>query len=167
MQRDPIGLWGGVNTYGYVGNDPVNWMDPWGLEGSNLTLITNHAWFDFGKGTHSAMHIPGIIFDPAGGYIPPSGRRRGSGDRFVDEDASLENFLKDLVEHGENPTTVTLPITPQQEKSIRDKLNIRGGADNGYCAVAVCDVICEVCGIKPSGYPAELEKNAKKATKCR
>jgi len=30
--KDPIGFWGGqVDLYGYCLNDPVNWVDPWGL----------------------------------------------------------------------------------------------------------------------------------------
>ncbi len=28
--RDPLGEAGGVNLYVFVGNDPVNWVDPWG-----------------------------------------------------------------------------------------------------------------------------------------
>jgi len=32
LQIDPIGYLGGINLYTYCLNDPVNWIDPWGLK---------------------------------------------------------------------------------------------------------------------------------------
>jgi hypothetical protein len=38
MSRDPIGEQGGINLYGYVGNDPVNAIDPGGLATYYVTV---------------------------------------------------------------------------------------------------------------------------------
>jgi uncharacterized protein RhaS with RHS repeats len=37
LSGDPIGTNGGINLYGYVGNDPINWFDPLGLDDMGRT----------------------------------------------------------------------------------------------------------------------------------
>ncbi len=43
MNRDPLGEAGGINLYGFVGNNPVHWVDSWGLSpvilAENFVLI--------------------------------------------------------------------------------------------------------------------------------
>ena len=38
ISEDPIGLNGGINLYAYVGNNPVNRIDPWGLRDVDIFI---------------------------------------------------------------------------------------------------------------------------------
>lgn len=93
LQTDPIGVGGGMNIYGYVGNDPVNLTDPAGLTptytactgsrvcpsgqnggiGSNpgasyVTSFGGFASFIEGGGRGSVTGSPGSVTTDTGGF---------------------------------------------------------------------------------------------------
>jgi RHS repeat-associated protein len=89
LARDPIGERGGANLYGYVGNDPVNNVDPVGLyvqytTSSGITFIIGENFNDLIQGLQNVINsgnqitelkISGhgdddlISLDPYGDYI--------------------------------------------------------------------------------------------------
>ena len=66
LTRDPIGYSGGVNLYGYVGNNPVNFMDFWGLVKTKIGAVTFDISDDFdtdnAKGTQQIITMLKKIF---------------------------------------------------------------------------------------------------------
>lgn len=59
LSRDPIGEHGGVNSYGYVGNEPLGRVDPLGLTyGSNWNFFAS--WV-LGAGQNQRSYGPGSL----------------------------------------------------------------------------------------------------------
>ncbi|GAK58228.1 hypothetical protein U27_05201 [Candidatus Vecturithrix granuli] len=62
--RDPLGEHGGLNLYAFVGNNPVNWIDPWGLQVLDVSNLiewrTNFRkqYLDFAPGWLLDMFLP-------------------------------------------------------------------------------------------------------------
>ena len=62
LSRDPIGEKGGLNLYGYVGNDPMNGVDPLGLFDLNLLFGKTKPWGDKTQLTDTEFTVGGHGF---------------------------------------------------------------------------------------------------------
>ncbi len=57
-QKDPIGLAGGVNLYGYAGGDPVNFSDPFGLKPCSMNPFNwTCTWADIKENASQWWHM--------------------------------------------------------------------------------------------------------------
>jgi RHS repeat-associated protein len=57
LSRDPIGERGGRNLYGFVGNNPIRRVDPWGLAWGNFQAVWH---FYFGGGQDVTLQQAGL-----------------------------------------------------------------------------------------------------------
>ena len=162
VQSDPIGLAGGISTYGYVGGNPMTRIDPLGLD--TYVVVTFDAWI----GSHSALFIsrPGTVpflYDPAGGYTSPAGTRNGGIFQGVDEGASLRQYLEYQRGTGSEVEIYILKTTFDEELRIKEDAGDQGDVGAGQCALAVSYTLSGILGIKQTPFPGSLADMAKKA----
>jgi hypothetical protein len=170
VQSDPIGLAGGVNTYAYVGGNPVTRADPLGLDTLVIINGSTSGQFDGGSGRTSS----GNPFGHAGAAVTGSGLYSfGNGQigpMFSHTGSSVSEYLNSEARRRDS-TLYIIPTTPEQEQAILDCLRSFTTAPDMYpdnCAdrtnrcLAAGDVPLIAGGgrlgpIPPGPFPGDLE----------
>ena len=160
LSRDPIAENGGINLYAYVGNNPVNWWDPYGLkvEVKSRDVLG-------GLGAHTWVEVT----DSKGDRCTFSG---------TDENGKLgvkKNIPKDFSPTPKNPVTSSQEIKPpagmtqdqwdeavkksgeKQCASIDEKRDYKllggdRGVDSGNCHCVTRQIIQGAGGKVPQSY---------------
>lgn len=68
LQRDPLGYVDGMGLYVYVGNNPVNFFDPWGLAAKE-SWWTKDLAVGFGATAWSSVKGTGQLLYDVGGTV--------------------------------------------------------------------------------------------------
>jgi RHS repeat-associated protein len=131
LSRDPIAEQGGINLYGYVGGNPVNWVDPLGLSSGSAIRIPVPAFGSNNYGGNDAGDS-GQNSD----YDTYNNRGRGRSDRSDDRPGRpdpMESIPKSPTGKG------AVPPDQRDPKRVYTKKNKQEGLDEN-CGT------CENCG---------------------
>ena len=122
ISPDPAGFAEGPNLYAYVGNDPVNLIDPFGLNGVPLKLTDIKKLAQLAESLDATRH--GTRFNIRGRYTTVSGPRGRlvAGTRYRSDNPAIAQYI--------NPAA-----------AAKEALNLRGAGGVTALVVTTQDVL--------------------------
>jgi RHS repeat-associated protein len=136
--KDPIGFDGGdINLYTYVLGDPVNLLDPRGLD---TTVVINNN--DVFTGTHAGVIVGSgadtVLYDPGGSYHTVE---KGSGDALYGDGVDIGDYIRYQQLDGPDVQVYTFPTTSAEEMLIKERISNGGMNIPGSCAIDASSVL--------------------------